>query len=314
MEPSNEFSATKRCTNIQEDFVSCSEYSTSFQANLEEPPHQTESSSNGGHSYTLVHPSNDEEPIDLTFTSRYIEESAGGEAFNNFIPKLEVPVIFPHGNIRRNYGMANAKRDFVPNLDIQPFQIVNCSGDVFVDRKTDYYPDRKRKRSKFVYTKEGKLILVTEDPSQMPTSFSPAKKQEILKAAKSLFSKRTRTLYHWMYPNAAKQQIKTAVTTSWESLADNEKEFYISQVLGRFGFPQTDLMINPQLGSIRELPPPPPPVEKVEVKPKIEELECALSSITPPVMNACPIPMKRGPQMSLEDFEKVNERFRKKRG
>lgn len=53
---------------------------------------------------------------------------------------------------------------------------------------------------------------------------------EILKAAKSLFSKRTRTLYHWMYPNTSKQQIKLAVASSWENLELQEKQFYISQV------------------------------------------------------------------------------------
>ncbi|KAK5650970.1 hypothetical protein RI129_001999 [Pyrocoelia pectoralis] len=76
------------------------------------------------------------------------------------------------------------------------------------------------------------------------------KKIEVLKAAKSLFSKRTRTLYHWMYPNAPKAQLKAAIAASWETLSMQEKEFYISQVLGRFGFPQSNLMINPQLGGI----------------------------------------------------------------
>lgn len=68
-----------------------------------------------------------------------------------------------------------------------------------------------------------------EHPAQV--SFSSDKKLEVLKAAKSLFSKRTRTLYHWMYPNISKQQIKQAVTTSWESLNKQEKDLYISQVL-----------------------------------------------------------------------------------
>jgi hypothetical protein len=59
------------------------------------------------------------------------------------------------------------------------------------------------------------------------------KQAEILKAAKSLFSKRTRTLYHWMYPNTPKQQIKMAVANSWDNLGVQEKQFYISQVLRR---------------------------------------------------------------------------------
>lgn len=78
------------------------------------------------------------------------------------------------------------------------------------------------------------------------------KQAEILKAAKSLFSKRTRTLFHWMYPNTPKPQLKAAVSHSWENLGLQEKEFYISQVLGRFGFPQTSLMVNPQLNGIKD--------------------------------------------------------------
>lgn len=101
---------------------------------------------------------------------------------------------------------------------------------------------------------------------------------EVLKAAKSLFSKRTRTLYHWLHPSAPKQQIKTAVATSWESLGAQEKEFYISQVLGRFGFPQGSLMINPQLGGIKQLPPLP---ELTEFnRPPSTELQNAISSIS----------------------------------
>nr|XP_023013236.1 uncharacterized protein LOC111503216 [Leptinotarsa decemlineata] len=308
METENGLSATKRCSNIQEEFGNCS-YTYHFREKFETTPQQNSSFVNRNAYYSQISNSRDEEPVDLTFPSRDIDENAGAEAFNNFFPKLDVPVTFPHGNTCRN-NIIPTRKNFVPNLEAQPFQIVNCSEGVFVDQKTDYYPKRKRKRRKFIYTTEGKLILVTEDPSQIPTSFSPAKQLEILKAAKSLFSKRTRTLYHWMYPNAAKQQIKSAVTTSWESLAETEKEFYISQVLGRFGFPQTNLMINPQLGSIRKLPPlPPPPIEKVE-KPKLRELETAISSITPitnrPVSTSTPI--------SFEEFEKINEKSRKKRG
>lgn len=40
-----------------------------------------------------------------------------------------------------------------------------------------------------------------------------------------------------MYPHAAKPQIKAAVSSSWESLGAQEKDFYISQVrLLLFGF------------------------------------------------------------------------------
>lgn len=74
------------------------------------------------------------------------------------------------------------------------------------------------------------LQIPNDETLQSPASFSESKQLEILKAAKSLFSKRTRTLYHWMYPNAAKPQIKAAVSSSWESLGAQEKDFYISQV------------------------------------------------------------------------------------
>lgn len=49
--------------------------------------------------------------------------------------------------------------------------------------------------------------------------------------AKSIFSKRTRTLYHWMYPTASKQQIKDVVSNTWESMAGQEKNIYIAQVI-----------------------------------------------------------------------------------
>ncbi|RZC36392.1 uncharacterized protein BDFB_001763 [Asbolus verrucosus] len=104
------------------------------------------------------------------------------------------------------------------------------------------------------------------------------KQAEILKAAKSLFSKRTRTLYHWMYPNTPKQQIKLAVANSWDNLGIQEKQFYISQVLVRFGFPQCNLMVNPQLGGIKELPPLPDSIDGSTYSAK--ELQTALSSIS----------------------------------
>lgn len=57
-----------------------------------------------------------------------------------------------------------------------------------------------------------------------------SKEAEVLKAAKSLFSKRTQTLYHWLYPNTPKSQLKAAVAVSWDTLGIQEKEFYVSQV------------------------------------------------------------------------------------
>lgn len=73
-------------------------------------------------------------------------------------------------------------------------------------------------------------IIITEHFDTNDSYSRENKQTEVLKAAKSLFSKRTRTLYHWMYPNAPKQQLKIAVANSWETLGTEEKEFYISQV------------------------------------------------------------------------------------
>ncbi|XP_069698841.1 uncharacterized protein [Periplaneta americana] len=80
------------------------------------------------------------------------------------------------------------------------------------------------------------------------------KQEEVVKAAKSLFSKRTRTLYHWLYPDTSKNKLKATVSAAWDSLPDNEKHFYISQVLGRFGLQASSLMINPQLDGMKDLP------------------------------------------------------------
>lgn len=60
------------------------------------------------------------------------------------------------------------------------------------------------------------------------------KQAEVLRAAKALFSKRTRTLYHWMYPDAPKQQLKMIIADSWEATGAEEKEFYVSQVGGKY--------------------------------------------------------------------------------
>lgn len=71
---------------------------------------------------------------------------------------------------------------------------------------------------------------------------------EVMRAARALFSKRTRTLYHWMYPDTPKLQLKAVVANAWDSMLPSEKQFYVSQVLGKFGCLQSQLMVNPQLG------------------------------------------------------------------
>lgn len=57
-----------------------------------------------------------------------------------------------------------------------------------------------------------------------------SKREEVLKAARSLFSKRTRTLYHWIYPCTPKTKLKASVAAAWDTLSVAEKDFYISQV------------------------------------------------------------------------------------
>ncbi|KAK3923678.1 Acylphosphatase, partial [Frankliniella fusca] len=53
--------------------------------------------------------------------------------------------------------------------------------------------------------------------------------EDVVKAAKSLFSKRTRTLYHWLYPDTSKTKLKATVSAAWDTLAESEKQFYLSQ-------------------------------------------------------------------------------------
>ncbi|VEN33885.1 unnamed protein product [Callosobruchus maculatus] len=161
--------------------------------------------------------------------------------------------------------------------------------------------EKKRRRKNNTLSIYGTSIIIDEN---QPASFSPEKQAEILKAACSLFSKRTRTLYQWMYPNVPKQQVKIAVANCWQSLGQSEKDFYVSQVLGRFGFHTTNLMVNPQLHTIKELPPElpkPPPV--IQPRRNTGELQKAISSISVPQhnkpmlgLNGCgtvKVPMKR---------------------
>lgn len=67
-------------------------------------------------------------------------------------------------------------------------------------------------------------------PQTNPGTEFAARQQEIVKLAKSIFSKRTRTLYHWMYPNASKQLIKRVVANTWEIMSAPERNIYIAQV------------------------------------------------------------------------------------
>lgn len=54
--------------------------------------------------------------------------------------------------------------------------------------------------------------------------------EEVTRAAKTLFSKRNRTLLHWLNPGVSKGQLKVDIKSAWDSLPQPEKLFYISQV------------------------------------------------------------------------------------
>jgi hypothetical protein len=54
---------------------------------------------------------------------------------------------------------------------------------------------------------------------------------EVLKAAKSLFYKRTRTLYRWVYANMSKYELNKRVIDAWNSASEHEKNIYISEVM-----------------------------------------------------------------------------------
>ncbi|CAG9836861.1 unnamed protein product [Diabrotica balteata] len=162
----------------------------------------------------------------------------------------------------------------------------------------------KRKREKFVYTHEGKLVMVTEEDTRCPQNLTQATQLEILKAAKTLFTKRTRTLYQWIYPTASKQEIRSTVLTLWDSLNESEKNFYVSQVLG---CNQSGLMINPQLESIKILS---PAIHKVETIPKLKEPQCSLNSHT----NFRILPPANGASsLTFEEFEAMTERTKRRR-
>ncbi|CAG9861012.1 unnamed protein product [Phyllotreta striolata] len=215
-----------------------------------------------------------EEPIDLTVAPTDL--TYGNKSFAAF----------------HNEHVKFINRKIISPVDAQSYQMVNCALE-------------KKKKKKLVYMNVGKLVLVTDNLTSQ--DFTQAKQVEILKAAKSLFSKRTRTLYHWMYPTASKQQIKTTVMTSWDSLAESEKAFYISQVLGRFGLSQSNLMVNPQLDAIKE---PPPLAERLVRSTKSRELQSAISSISPGAESA----PAGANSLTFEEFEAINEMTRKRRG
>jgi hypothetical protein len=70
---------------------------------------------------------------------------------------------------------------------------------------------------------------------------------KIIKAAKSSFCKRMRTLYRCMFPNILKQQMDKRVLAAWDSSPQIQNDFYILEVLGTSGIKPSALIINPRL-------------------------------------------------------------------
>ncbi|KAF2891856.1 hypothetical protein ILUMI_14292 [Ignelater luminosus] len=197
----------------------------------------------------IIYESSIEEPIDLTCTVKRDSESRATSDNASLLQNTSSPKMNP-------------------KTDISTFDFQQNN---FTENEPAISRKKGRKR-KFVFknphlfqnlqipTLESGILKNLENPDllQGSSNSNDNRQAEVLKAAKSLFSKRTRTLFHWIYPHAPKAQLKAAVASSWETLGEQEKEFYISQVLGRFGFPQTNLMVNPQLGGLAGILPLPP--------------------------------------------------------
>lgn len=125
---------------------------------------------------------------------------------------------------------------------------VKVEDNIVDERKFMLQKNKQKKRKTTMFVDEEWAI---EQMSERIPKQTVSKKEEVLKAARSLFSKRTRTLYHWMYPDTSKGKLKAIVSSAWDTLSTTEKEFYVSQVLGRFGVPAGSLMVNPQLGGFQ---------------------------------------------------------------
>ncbi|PNF42935.1 hypothetical protein B7P43_G11836 [Cryptotermes secundus] len=78
-----------------------------------------------------------------------------------------------------------------------------------------------------------------------------AEHAEVLKAAKTLFCKRHRTLCRWLSPSTTKRQLNRRVSDAWATLPEIEKNIYISEVLGRFGTQGCAAMMNPRLDELK---------------------------------------------------------------
>lgn len=102
-------------------------------------------------------------------------------------------------------------------------------GDGVAEQRPQKRKYRKRKVRE-IYDQDGEYIASNPKPAAGIPKPTGDKAEEVLKAAKSLFSKRTRTLYHWLYPSTSKMELKSIVVSAWDTLQESEKHFYISQV------------------------------------------------------------------------------------
>jgi len=91
--------------------------------------------------------------------------------------------------------------------------------------------------------------------------YNSGRHSDILKAAQSLYSKRTRTLWHWINPGIPKTKLKSCVQTAWDNLPDWQKKIYVSQVMGKFGIGSVSPMVNPQIATINDKDKPGPSME-----------------------------------------------------
>jgi hypothetical protein len=72
----------------------------------------------------------------------------------------------------------------------------------------------------YVYIVQGSGVDGTEN-----------KNSEVMKAARSLFYKRTRTLYRWVYSNMTKNELNRRVIGAWNSASQYERNIYVSEVM-----------------------------------------------------------------------------------
>jgi hypothetical protein len=71
----------------------------------------------------------------------------------------------------------------------------------------------------YVYIVQVSAVVGTQD-----------KDSEVFKAARSLFFKRTRILYRWVYSNMTKCELNKRVIDAWKSASPDEQNIYISEV------------------------------------------------------------------------------------